>query len=280
MLLDSLAHSFVVKSFKASYQEILICKSIALSGMDINLFNDSQNTEALETVDLNQVSPKHVFPSSTPEASLSCIILNRLETFLKKQFDAAIRYGGDYASSYFKEALYIMVAYADEVFLTLNWGGRKEWEKNLLEMRMFNSHVAGKDIFTMLDKYLVERDPATRDLGTLYLWVLGLGFKGKFRRPDDEKDLAIYRKKLYKFIMAQNSNISSPKAKMFPETYRHTLIESQLIKLPSPHNYNIAFFSIVGIYILLSLSITVKETAPINEAINQILKYDYGTHIK
>lgn len=275
MILDSLAHSFVTNSFKAFYQEVLVCKAIALSGMDITLLNNQNDSEALDSVDLSENSGQEQAPE-TPTASIANVILNRLETFLKKQSNAAIRYGGDYASYYFKEALYIMVAYTDEVFLNLDWGGRKEWEKNLLEMRMFNSHVSGKNIFSMLDKYFVERDPATRDLGVLYLWILGLGFKGKFRHPSDEKDLAVYRKKLYKFIMAQDSDLAKEEAKLFPETYEHTLLDSKLIKLPDPHTYNIAFLSVVAIYFLLSFSIFFKETAPINTAINHILTYENG----
>jgi len=40
-----------------------------------------------------------------------------------------------------------MAAFADEVFIHMDWEGKRAWTSNLLESTLFHSHVAGERFF-------------------------------------------------------------------------------------------------------------------------------------
>jgi type VI secretion system protein ImpK len=270
MILQTLQKSFIVKSFRDFYQEIVVYKAIALSGHDIVLSDDmslSRIQMAAETTPL---------PTSSDEItlgqSIARKILNTLELTLQQQMAYANNYGGEFAARYYKEAQYLMAALADEVFLNMNWSGRAEWEANLLESKLFGTHTAGSTIFNNLDTYLLERDPSTRDIGAIYLWILGLGFKGKYRNTDDGNALADYRKKLYNFIMLHAPDLLDPDSKLFDQSYHHTLDRGTAVKLPNPKAYNWAFLGIIASFLIGSFLIWHHEISPLNKALTTIIK--------
>lgn len=270
MLLKTLTRSFVIKCFKEFHREVLLAKAMALSGQSINIVGDSQ--QAAATIDIRENDDLST-PDTSPNQmnAITGTILSKLETVLKNQMTYAVSYGGDFASKYYLEAQYLMVAYADEVFLNLNWSGRREWESNLLESRMYNSHIAGQEFFKRLDKYLLERDPATRDIGTLYLWILGLGFKGLYRNIDDKGVLKVYRRRLYEFVLLQQPDLKNQEAMLFEQCYEHTLGEGLITKLPNPRAYNMAFWSIIGLFIVGSFFVWLQEIEPLNHAMSEII---------
>ncbi len=89
-----------------------------------------------------------------------------------------------------RELLYVMAAVADETFVHLQiepletqrkpWEGQQYWLENLLEMRLFRSHVAGERIFRNIENVLQRQDQAAEELAAVYLTVLALGFRGQF----------------------------------------------------------------------------------------------------
>lgn len=270
MLLKTLTRSFVVKCFREFHQEVLLAKAMALSGQSINIVGSTQ--EATATVDIKE-NDDLAIPDTAPDkiGGVAASLLSKLEVILKNQMTYAISYGGDFASKYYLEAQYLMVAYADEVFLNLNWAGRREWESNLLESRMYNSHIAGQEFFRRLDKYLLERDPSTRDIGTVYLWILGLGFKGLYRNVDDKGVLKTYRRRLYEFVTLQQPDLKKQDTTLFAQCYEHTLGEGITSKLPNPRAYNMTFWGIIGVFIVGSFFVWLQEIEPLKHAMNEIM---------
>ena len=274
MLLKTLTRSFVIKSFRDFHQEVLVAKAMALSGQEVDL--TEENTKAVAIVNVEENDDQKV-DDAIPEQMLSFTskISSKLELMLKNQMNFAISYGGDFAAKYYLEAQYLMAAYADEVFLNLNWAGRKEWESNLLESRMYNTHVAGEEFFTRLDHYLTNRDPSTRDIGAIYLWMLGLGFRGKYRNVDDAGSIATYRRRLYEFVLLEKPDLIN-ETPLFPQAYQHTLDEGILTKLPNPRTYNFTFLGVLVAFFIGSFLVWYKEIAPINHAMNEIIQAEKG----
>lgn len=160
---------------------------------------------------------------NSDSAEGSRIILEKLASLLEKQMISVNQQVGDFARQYFKEAVYIMACFADEVFLNIDWQGRKYWEDNLLESRIFGTHDAGDQFFDRLDRFLALRDPGKKDLGQIYLLALGLGFLGKFRGVNDQGQLRQYLRQLYIFVHHRDLKLFDESERLFPESYTHTL---------------------------------------------------------
>ncbi len=119
----------------------------------------------------------------------------------------------------YREAQYLMVAFVDEFFLHLlgNDKVKTVWLSHLLEYQQFYSRFAGQRVFENLDALLKKADPRTRGLAQLYLIVLTLGFKGKYRNQDDGGQLDHYRQALSDFIGDEYAY--QPPERLFPAAY-------------------------------------------------------------
>ena len=88
---------------------------------------------------------------------------------------------GDAPGGQAKAMVYAFVALLDETMLFSPWPGRRLWQEQPLESRLFNSRASGERIPRAINKLLGESDPATRDLANVYLQCLNLGFQGRLR---------------------------------------------------------------------------------------------------
>jgi type VI secretion system protein ImpK len=78
------------------------------------------------------------------------------------------------------DAIYAQCALLDEAALgTLTSADRDAWETEPLQVGQFNSHDAGQELITRIERRLAEPQPVL-PLLALFNTVLGLGFKGKF----------------------------------------------------------------------------------------------------
>lgn len=184
-------------------------------------------------VELNnwRYSPERVTEENRDPASLVHSVQQPLLSLLERQELEARRRGGEYGWTLYKDAQYVMVALADEVFLHMEWVGQDPWEANLLESQLFKSHDAGERLFEKLDKLLQERDPNDTELAHVYLMTLALGFRGKFWDVDDEGKLDSYRRELFSFVSRRHPDLREESKNLFPEAYAHTLDEGRIRKL-------------------------------------------------
>ena len=170
--------TFIVECFEEFYREVLKYKHLVLTKPWDKIGGEAESS-----------------PNATAE-----YILSKLQTFLEEQSVKAAYGGSSFTENYYVEAQFIMVALADEVFLSLEWPGKPYWEANLLEQRLYDTHSAGQVFFERLDTLLQHQDPVRTDLAILYLNALGLGFRGKYRHFDDAGALKSYQDRLFTFI--------------------------------------------------------------------------------
>jgi type IV/VI secretion system ImpK/VasF family protein len=69
-----------------------------------------------------------------------------------------------------------MIGFADEFFLNFEWPYKIEWLNNLLEAKVFRTHISGSHIFEQIDYILEDRE--NTELARIYFYVLSFGFKG------------------------------------------------------------------------------------------------------
>ncbi|HKG13186.1 MAG TPA: DotU/TssL family secretion system protein [Pyrinomonadaceae bacterium] len=208
----------------------------------------------------------------TDDMRASTFVWQRLVSLFERHEAAAWRYGGTYGAEFYKEAQYVMVALADETFLNTEWEGHRSWVSNLLESKIFHTHVAGELFFQRLDRMLVERDPVYRDLAAVYLMALSLGFRGKYRGRDDRGELERYRRQLFHFVFRREPDLDSPTRQMFPEAYYHTLRDETKRRLQNPRAWIILLCAVVIAYVALTHGIWTKLTGRLFDVNERIQK--------
>jgi type VI secretion system protein ImpK len=189
---------------------------------------------------------------ASPEEDTIHPVQSRLLSILEEQALEARRQGGEYGISHYKEAQYAMAALADEIFLNMDWSGKEAWKSNLLESKLFGSHVAGEQIFHKVDNILKERDPAFTEMSAIYLLTISLGFQGRFRGREDIGQLDDYRNHLFRFIFQRNPDLGQSSRLLFPDAYAYTLEQGTGKRLPHLRNWIALIVGLVVLVLLVS----------------------------
>lgn len=171
-----------------------------------------------------------------------------------------------------KEIIYAMTAIADEVFLNMDWNGKRYWEENMLETKFFGSQIAGDEIFNRIDKIISEKEPLGTEKAEIYLDMLSLGFKGKFRGIDEETaEINMYRRKLFDFITKRDREaIITAEYRIFQKEYTFTMptVRRKLL----PDGAIVTYLSTFFLFMFLSISTMVWliETRDLHKLLNEI----------
>lgn len=170
-----------------------------------------------------------------------------------------------------REVVYIMVSLADEIFLNISWDGKKFWEDNMLEKHFFGTQIAGEKIFNNIEKLIEKNDVESVLVAEIYMKVLSLGFRGKFR--DDEgkdKPINVFRRNLFNFVEKYDKSIDMVSHRMFGKEYTYTLptINRQFLPDVSVINYVYAFF--VFMFLVISSVVWLIETRDLYEILHEI----------
>ena len=242
--------SSILQDFRAFYRELLVLQGMAL---------------------------EHTFsPEEDPGENHQTIghqIQARLESLLMNQYKSVGSQKGGYAAHYYRQAQYIMVALADEIFINLNWHGNEEWKDHLLESFIYNTQDAGEKFFQNLDEFLETDGFQGVDMAALYLMALGLGFKGKYRGTSNEKKLFGYREKLYHYIAVEDAELLQNKSPLFPQTYENIIEDRQNADMPDVRPWWIGLGVILIGFISLSSLIWLTHMNNFSPFVNTLEKW-------
>ena len=162
------------------------------------------------------------------------------------------RESGPYGVELFREVEYVEAVLADEVFLTLEWPGRKFWTTHLLEAQLFGTHSAGEMFFTRVDSFLTDRHAGPEGLEALYFLALSLGFQGKYRDRQDQTSIPRYKRELYRRYYSKNPTGVDKLQYAFPACYEHTL-DSFVPRLrPSPSRWIVILLAAVLTWLIIT----------------------------
>jgi type VI secretion system protein ImpK len=205
---------------------------------------------------------------------VSTVVWQRLVTLFQRQAITAWKNGGRYGAELYKEAQYVMVALADEIFLHMEWEGKRSWDLNLLEAKIFRSHAAGQIFFENLDRLLREQNPIYKDLATVYLMALSLGFKGRYYDMDNHGKLARYRTQLFTFIYGREPDLDDETRYAFPEAYYHVVREESQRKLSDPRRWIVVLCLVIIAYTAATQAFWIQftqELETVNQSITKII---------
>jgi type VI secretion system protein ImpK len=163
----------------------------------------------------------------------------------------ARRVGGKSGIEAEVQGRYLKAALADEVLLNTDWAGRSFWRHVLVEATLFKSSYAGERVFQDLDQLLREREPARRQLGRLYLYLLSLGFQGRYRGMEQDK-IAEYRRELFQFVYQRPADLQGRDRTLSGQAYESTLSHLTAGRLPRMNRFGL--LTVLGLLILLGLS--------------------------
>ena len=203
------------------------------------------------------------------QSKLALLVWQRLIDMFRKNAVQILRAAGKPTDNYF-EAQYVMAAFADDVFIHLDWEGRRAWTRNLLETALFQSHVSGEMFFEKLDRLLRDRDPADKSLAAVYLNALSLGFRGKYQGLNDHGKLRRYRHELFAFIFRQPADLVNDSKIAFPDSYVQNLRKERNRKMTNPRVWLAVLGVVVFAYLAVSHGVWLKLTSRIEQANQQI----------
>lgn len=223
-----------------------------------------------EVVRLKQEVTRVDPPPPDPEE-----VKSRLVTLFERQSTDAQQRLADHEQPSFKEAQYVMVAMADEVFLRLDWNGRGLWTSRPLEAEEpFYSHVAGERIFQRIDEIIREREAVSVELLSVYLAALALDFQGKYRyRAEDRADAkepARYRRDLAKQLEQVDAAAVRPTDELCPAAYDATLAGAVRRGLPTRRVAVLVLLIVVLCWLFIGQALWYYQTLEASEQINRI----------
>lgn len=249
--MGSLIHSFYVKQFRELYQDIAKFKHLA------------------------RMAPHTHSSSLTTEEALGGIPPYWKEIVLKIQELAkkAGNEGGPCVSEAYKEFQYLLVALADDVFLHVEWAGKRGWQANLLESKFFNTAVAGDRVFQQIERLLETRPVGCADMAVAYLMALALEFRGKYWGKDDQGRLEHYRRELYALAFHQNPELVAISHHLFPEAYTHVLKGGRVKHLPNPKKWVVGLAVGGVVFVILAHGVWFQTTGKISQLVQEILSF-------
>ncbi|QEK38771.1 DotU family type IV/VI secretion system protein [Candidatus Cytomitobacter primus] len=174
-------------------------------------------------------------------------IQETLIRFIIYKRDLAIEEGTLIEAGY-HETSYIMAVFADEIFINLDWVHKDDWKKNNLETQVFDTHIGGRKLFENIDRFLDSNATYKYDIGSAYLFCLGLGFRGKYRGIDDHNTIQNYKNKLFDIINNYESNVNDNS--LFPQAKQHTIVKISTARMSSYKVWSM----ILGITVLIYAS--------------------------
>jgi type VI secretion system protein ImpK len=262
MLKISSKTSVLISEFQSFYYELLKQKEKAFRMREIKI-----EVPVSEQDNQNNDKQDHIIRQSWYITEIQDFFYNFFQ--IKKNLLIQQNVGLHFVN----DALYIMVTLTDEVFMNMSWPGAKEWNNHTLEGRIFQTQIAGEQIFKKIDTLLASNDPLQKEISVLYMFCLGLGFLGEYRGSQDLEKIAYYKKQLYSFIHNKPSNIISPgRDKLFPQLYDLTIMESSIKALPNLRTWFMWGVSILLFYIFVTYGVWYKFSSEIHNDINQLFQ--------
>ena len=163
----------------------------------------------------------------------------------------ARRIGGKAGIEAEVQGRFLKAALADEVLLNTEWAGRTYWRHVLIEATLFKSSFAGDRVFDDMDQLLREREASRRNLGRLYLYLLSLGFQGRYRGLPQDR-IAEYRRELFQFVYQRPADLQGRDRTLSEQAYASTL--SHLTAGRLPRFNRMGLIALLALLMLLGLS--------------------------
>ncbi|MFD0726585.1 DotU family type IV/VI secretion system protein [Lysobacter brunescens] len=210
-------------------------------------------------------------PTPTEPADLAARTSARLAMTLLAQRNEIARTGTAREMDAYEQALYVMTALTDELFiLETDWSGSDAWMDTLVEHRIFRSRNAGVRVFEMAEALLAEPavDRLQADVAAVMVLALRLGFQGCYRGEHGEPELRRVRARLYRLV--QREHDGGLQLPTFPQAGEQTQAGGTPARLAPLTPWYIGAAIALIVYLVLSSAVWLVLIEPFRQAV--------GTH--
>lgn len=205
---------------------------------------------------------------------------NRLYVFIKEKDAQIASEFGKVASDAFSDVIYTMLSLADELFLSKEWDGKVYWRNHLMEQRFFYTSAAGQKLLLKLDKFLQERHSQDNEMGTVYLYALALGFKGKLRYADDiEEYVQVLKEQIFYTIYQQAPRLYKQQSVLFSQATDNIFAEQPASRDTRVNVLKKLLFLSAGLYLIASSLIWNIQTRPTWNELKRIEDHSPATYV-
>ncbi len=248
-------HGIISEEFDVFYYELLHVKEAALRSYTAPSIIAEEQTDDSKTITV-----------SGPVLSLQ----ERLTTFFDQQRERFNRISIGPNAIFIQEAQYVFVSLADEIMINQAWHGADYWRQNCLEIKIFQTQVAGERIFTQIESLLKTNDPLQRELARVYLLSLSLGFQGRFRGQRGLQILS-YKQQLFSFIYHRSPTLTQGEHDyIIDDSLKFVFTEAPTKGLPDIRPWSLAALSVLLIYLFVSYGIWIIISQDLHEVLEGI----------
>jgi type VI secretion system protein ImpK len=116
----------------------------------------------------------------------------------------------------YQAARFAIFAWVDETFMSSQWEGRRQWQREQLQRLYYQTADAGEHFFERLNSL----GPHQRDVREVYYLCLALGFTGQYCNPGDDFMLDQLRISNLKLLTGSSTGVPTlENQELFPEAY-------------------------------------------------------------
>ena len=249
-----------------------------------NSVEDKKNVNVEEA---NKIENKIDDSHDLPERILSKRVNKSLQKLIDVQEMELMRKGSRSEQNRFKDAKYLKAAVADELLLTKEWPGQKFFTDYLVETSIFGTSIAGEKIFDEIDQILESPPGREPEIEQLYLFALAIGFEGKYKGYNSEKEISHFLNELFSHITRREPELGPKKIDneiqsrlLTEQPYQHTISNIKPVKIFRVSKQSVIFLISFLILLILSQLLWVWFSSPLRDSLNQIALISNEPQIK
>ncbi|MBN9526611.1 MAG: DotU family type IV/VI secretion system protein [Alphaproteobacteria bacterium] len=198
------------------------------------------------------------------------VIFSHLIAALEERMGEISEFGGEYARRLYARFLFILVAFADDVLLSIPWWGREQWVSAPLEAHIFGTRVAGDTFFDDIDGDLAGYGIGRAELARVYLAALALGFQGKYRGRDAAPLMDDYRRRLYGIAYGVAAERATAGDQLVGQALDHTRRGGVPRRLPSLKPWILACLGVLLLYMAIGHAIWIYEVGDLPDRVQAL----------
>ena len=176
----------------------------------------------------------------------------------------------DFAVTMYADAIFPVVAFVDELFLTSDWTLKKDWQLKPLQRFYFNTTNAGSEFYDRLS--VLNKFGPDKDVREVYALCMGLGFRGKYFRGEDRQHYEDIKAFNLSFLLPGESEHNIDSATLFPFAYRGHSDEAGSGYKPRLNIYPLLIGVPLAIIVVLSLYFHFDIASTLNN-IQKLISY-------
>ncbi len=212
-----------------------------------------------------------------PEKILAHQVNKSIRKFIDVQDMELMRRGSRSEQNKFEDAKYLKAAVADELLLTKKWPGQKFFTDYLIETSIFGTSIAGEKIFDEIELILESPPGREPEIEQLYLFALAIGFEGKYKGFNSEKEINNTLNELFSHITRREPALGPKKVDskqqlrlLGRQPYQNTISNIKPIRIFKISKQSIIFLISFITLLVLSEVLWVWFSSPLRNSLNQI----------